>query len=296
MIELLSGIHETVAYGDIPGVKMYRNIKSENYPVHWHTAMEFVMPIKNDYTIVVDGIATTFHEGDIFILPPGTLHELYAPEEGERIILQFDYSMICNIKGMNSILHMVHPFALITQTDAPQLAGRLKASIDEICKEYDAHSPFMEARIYALMIQFFVDLGRTRLNSNIIFPDAAHSRQHEYVEKFLAVCNYITNHCTENITTEDLARLAGFSKFHFARLFKQFTNISCYEYLTQKRIAYAEQLLIEPDISITQVAMQSGFNSLSTFNRVFKTQKGCTPSEYKNLNYTLQKERRHDQS
>ena len=60
--------------------------------------------------------------------------------------------------------------------------------------------------------------------------------------------------------------------------------MSYHEYLTQKRIAHAEQLLIEPNLSITEVAMRSGFNSLSTFNRIFKAAKNCTPSEYKNLN------------
>ena len=43
-------------------------------------------------------------------------------------------------------------------------------------------------------------------------------------------------------------------------------------------------LLLAPDLSITEVAMQSGFNSLSTFNRIFKAAKNCTPSSYKSLN------------
>ena len=100
----------------------------------------------------------------------------------------------------------------------------------------------------------------------------------------MKVCNYISDHCTENISIDRLASLAGFSKFHFARLFKQFSGMSCYEYLTQQRIAHAERLLIQPNLSITEVAMHSGFNSLSTFNRIFKSAKNCTPSEYKRLN------------
>lgn len=132
-------------------------------------------------------------------------------------------------------------------------------------------------------------LGRTNFSANTKFPGITNHKQHEYVEKFMMVCNYITDHCTENITVEELADLAGFSKFHFARLFKQFSNMSCYEYLTQKRIAHAERLLIEPGLSITEVAMRSGFNSLSTFNRIFKSAKNCTPSEYKNLNTKDQK-------
>ena len=100
------------------------------------------------------------------------------------------------------------------------------------------------------------------------------------------MCGYISEHCTEPIVIDQLASLAGFSRFHFARLFKQFTNISCYQYLIQKRVAYAERLLIRPGITITEAAMESGFNSLATFNRVFKTSKGCTPSEYRSLNRT----------
>ena len=71
--------------------------------------------------------------------------------------------------------------------------------------------------------------------------------------------------------------------YHFARLFKQFTNISYYDYLNQRRIMEAQNLLCDPSLTITEVAMRSGFNSLATFNRIFKAQKNCTPREYKQL-------------
>ena len=135
-----------------------------------------------------------------------------------------------------------------------------------------------------MMLRFFIDIGRANFNAITRFPGITSGKQHEYIEKFMNICNYITEHCSENINMEELANLAGFSKFHFSRLFKQFSGMSCYEYLLQKRVALAEQLLIQPDISITEAAMLSGFNSLSTFNRVFKSHKNCTPSEYKNLN------------
>lgn len=290
MIEILNGIHETVAYDALNGLKLYHNVQTENYPLHWHTALEIIMPCENIYTVIIDGKTHCIHEGDIWITAPGTLHELLAPPDGERLILLFDYSLICNVKGMDSLLHMLHPYALISRDTQPDLSKKLQFYLEEISREYDAKSPFAEACVYSLMIRFFVALGRVSLNGDVRFPGITNSKQHEYVEKFMMVCNYITDHCTENISVEDLADLAGFSKFHFARLFKQFTSVSCYDYLIQKRIAHAERLLIEPDISITEVAMHSGFNSLSTFNRIFKASKNCTPSEYKNLNYKNQKQ------
>lgn len=284
MIKILNGIHETVAYDAMDGLNLYHNCDAEDFPVHWHTALEIIMPVKGEYTVVIDDISHTFYEGDIWITPPGTLHKLIAPSTGERLIMLFDYGLICNVKAMDSLLPALHPYTLITKDEYPDLNRQLQSYLDEIIREYDHPMPFSEASIYSLMIRFFATLGRTSFNANAKFPGITRHKQHEYIEKFMTVCNYITDHCTENITVEQLADLAGFSKFHFVRLFKQFTNMSCYQYLTQKRIAYAERLLIEPDLSITEVAMRSGFNSLSTFNRIFKATKNCTPSEYKNLN------------
>lgn len=286
MIELLSGIYETVTYDTCSGLKLYLNKEAENYPLHWHTVMEIILPLKNEYTVVLNETPYTFCAGDIFITPPGVLHALQAPSEGERLILLFDYSLICNIKGMDSLLHSLHPYALISKTDYPLLNETLCACLTAIQQEYQQKSPFFEASLYALTLRFFLTLGRAGFNSDRIFPGIASSKQQEYTEKFMIVCSYISEHCNESIMIDQLANLAGFSRFHFSRLFKQFTNISCYQYLIQKRVAYAERLLIRPGITITEAAMESGFNSLATFNRVFKTLKGCTPSEYRSLSHT----------
>ena len=86
------------------------------------------------------------------------------------------------------------------------------------------------------------------------------------------------------MSLDDAANLAGFSKYHFTRLFKDFTGYSFYKYLNKKRIEHAERLLIDPEVLITEAALQSGFSSLSSFIRMFKIIKGCTPTEFRNMN------------
>lgn len=286
MIEFQNGIRETVIYDAFSGLKLYHNKEAENYPLHWHTVLEIILPLKNGYTVIIDQEPHAFSQDDIFVTPPGVLHELVAPPEGERLILLFDYSLICNIKGMDSLLHSLHPYALISKSEYPQLNDCLRRCLITLQNEYFQRKPFFEASLYSLMVHFFVAFGRTNFNSDRIFPGITGSKQQEYTEKFMMVCSYITEHCVENIDMNRLANLAGFSRFHFSRLFKQFTNISCYQYLIQKRISCAERLLIQPGITITEAAMDSGFNSLATFNRTFKALKGCTPSEYRSLNRT----------
>ncbi|MBS5934997.1 MAG: helix-turn-helix domain-containing protein [Clostridiales bacterium] len=284
MIETLHGIRETVKYHDLPGIKLYLNREAENYPPHWHTALEIIMPYHNSYTIIVDDTSHTIREGELFLIAPGTIHQLQAPSSGERLILLIDYSQICNVNGMNALLPYLRPYVLINYEESKQTLQTLQKSINAIYQEYVQPSPYKEASLKALIIQFFVSIGRYKMNATEKFPGIAITKQYEYIEKFMQICDYITAHCTENLTVDELAVIAGFSKFHFIRLFKQFTNVTCYEYLIQKRIELAERLLIEPNLTITQVALQSGFGSLSSFNRVFKVSKNCTPTEYKNMN------------
>ncbi len=109
------------------------------------------------------------------------------------------------------------------------------------------------------------------------------SRGEEYFEKFINICDYIKEHCAEELTLEQVADISGFSKFYFSKLFKQFAKVSFYKYVNQQRIAKAEMLLVDPANSITDVAMHCGFSSLSPFIRMFKLIKGCTPTEFRKM-------------
>lgn len=291
MIEILNGIVETVAFKGMNGVRVHHNREKDDYPIHWHTAMEIILPLENGYDVEIGTDRIHLNTNDILLIPPGEIHTLFAPDTGSRIIMLIDYSLLCNLRSMDQLLHTLHPYCIVRSNTGDELQDLLSDSLKDymlqIESEYFGGAQYHEARIYSLLISFFVMLGREYCNKDSRFGNFTTNKQHEYVQKFMNVCNYINEHCTEDITVEELADIAGFSKFHFARLFKQFANVSYYDYLTRKRIEHAETLLIIPDISITEVAMQSGFNSLSTFNRVFKNLKNCTPSEYKGLNHQL---------
>lgn len=286
MIEILNGIHEIINYKNVSGlngIRLYHNTETEDYPIHWHIALEIITPIKNTYTVQINNETIICNEKDIILIPPGELHSLIAPQKGERLILQVDSSLLGKLNKLDSFLSLIQPYKLIRYEVNPELSNELGTYLSSIEEEYFMLHPFVESSIYSLLLRFFVTIGRTHLNTYPKFPTSTPSKQYEYIEKFMDICKYITNHCTESITVDDLAVQAGFSKFHFSRLFKQFTGMSCYDYLISQRITYAEQLLLTPSISITEVAMQSGFNSLSTFNRIFKAYKKCTPTEYKRL-------------
>ena len=85
----------------------------------------------------------------------------------------------------------------------------------------------------------------------------------------------------QELTLESVADYIGFSSCYFSRIFKQATGYHFVEYLTLQRVKRAQALLSDTSLNITDISYQSGFKSISTFNRVFKQYRSCSPREYR---------------
>lgn len=286
MARSLNGVFEKVGFDDDSPIIIHLNNIQKDFPMHWHSAMEIIMPLENTFAVSMNNMAYSIQVGDIIFIPPGELHEAYAPPTGSRIVMQFDSSLLSNVKGFSGILPVLLQSRIISSTNAPNLYQAEHDLLLKIYEEYNGNNPLREAAIYSLIIQMFVIIGRNHMDSDTLFPMVRVGKQKEYIEKFNMVFDYIDQNYTEDLTLEAVSGVAGFSKFHFSRLFKQFTDMSFYDYLNQRRVRAAELLLLDPDIPITEIAMQSGFSSISTFNRVFKSFKKCTPTEFKKLYQT----------
>lgn len=281
MIETLQGIKETVNYKQMTGFMLFDNHEYEAYPSHWHTPIEIIVPIKNTYEIICKSKTYQLKESDFFFINSGVLHSMEACE-GERLIFQADFSMLQNVSEIEAVLSSIPSVIHITDGNAPDIHKQLIVLMMKIKEEYFSGNILSGAAVYASLLEILVLMGR-KYTGEGIGPEVTHTKQQEYTTKFIFVCQYISEHCTEDMTLDDVAGLVGFSKYHFTRLFKDFTGCSFYKYLNRKRIAHAERLLIDPEISITEVALQSGFSSLSSFIRMFKIIKDCTPTEFRKM-------------
>lgn len=285
MIESLNGIFETINYKQSTSIKLYDNDEYEDYPAHWHTNPEIIMPTENIYTVECYNQIITLREGDIVLICPGCIHTLYAPEKGRRIIFQADINPLRFMKEIETLVTIISPLIVITPEDFPSIYDKVKSLLLEIKNEYlSSYTSFSEVSIYSKTLEIITLIGRSRAAAGMETPSPdAPRKQEEYIEKFIEICNYISAHCSDELNLEAVASMSGFSKFYFSRLFKQFTNVSFYKYVNQKRIEKAAEMLTEPNISITNVALSCGFESLSSFIRMFKIVKGCTPTEFRNM-------------
>jgi AraC family transcriptional regulator len=93
-------------------------------------------------------------------------------------------------------------------------------------------------------------------------------------------CEYIERHLGEELTLSGIARVAGMSRFHFARLFRVSTGHSPMAYLLRKRIERAKSLLDRGDLAICEIAAMLGFSDQSHFSRTFRKLEGTTPKQF----------------
>ncbi|HRU97158.1 AraC family transcriptional regulator [Ruminococcus sp. XPD3002] len=280
MIKNLSGMYETVEYENKRFVMLYDNDDYEEYPVHWHNAVEIIIPLHNGFSVTSGGVEYNLNEKEIIIIPPGELHQMPA-REGRRIIFQCDNSVLSEVSTLEAITPVFASAIHITPELDKDLYVIARKGILDIYTEYYSREPMADVKIYINLIRMLTAVREFQIRQ--VNEAAMNSISTDDSRKFSYVMKYINQNYTEEISLEKLASIAGYSKYHFSRIFKEYNNMSYIQYINNKRIKAAERLLVDPELSITEVAMRSGFASLTTFNRAFRKAKNCTPSEFKKL-------------
>lgn len=287
MIEKLDGTTETVDFRFSSAVRFYHNDEPTDFPIHWHVPGEIICPIINKYTVTVAGQTLTLQPHDILLIASGELHSIVAPKDGgERYILNYSTALFEQYQEFSALMLSLHPYLLLRHEEMPQFTSKVFGVLQQLEDEYFSERPYRESEISSIMLHLFSMIGRQK--NQAAQQKLTGAKQPEYYALFSELCSYINFHCTEDLSVDDLANKAGFSLYHFSRLFKSMTGTTCHNYITTRRIIYSKSLLVDFSIPITEVAIRSGFNSLATFNRIFKAQIGCTPSEFRRLGSTTE--------
>ncbi len=127
-------------------------------------------------------------------------------------------------------------------------------------------------------IQDFLSARLTECTSAI--SSCREKKENPIIKK---VCSYLNEHFNENFSLDDASSLAGVSPFYLSKLFKEETGETFVNYVTDKRLNKAKQLLSETDFSIKEITAQTGYNDQNYFSRLFKNKFGVTPTDFREM-------------
>jgi len=279
---VMQGEQEFVTYQDGTSFRVWYMTEPDHYSRHYHAAVEVVLPHLGECRYIVEGTQYVVKSTECLFIPAGKMHSMDMPEGGVRNLILFDIECLSGIRGFSSVETLLNQTLYLTGEDP--VTGEVRKRLFMLLEEYYSGSPLTNLACYSKLLDILVLIG------NHCLPDQKSGASEglatlqasgwEAVDRAVA---YVSKHYTEEISLDQISEIAGFSKFHFARIFKRHTNMTFLQFLIHKRISVASHLLCNTDLPVVQVALQSGFSSLSTFNRSFKNTHGCTPTEYRIL-------------
>ena len=228
-------------------------------------------------TYTIEDKVYQVRKGEILIIPQDTAHSLTMEEGSSRYLYLFEPDAIMTMRDIKSMaIYFNKPFHLRDGSDAHVRIRELLLRAKDL---YEKRELMWNTACYSCILRVYATLGQRYLSG--IRPRTADNMRNMDSEVINAVMTYINNHYREELSLENVAGFAGFSRYYFSRSFKKQTGYSFKDYLCQKRLQVAMDLLIRTNRSMRDVAIESGFGSVATFNRVFREKKGCTPTQYR---------------
>ena len=274
---VLQGKREYVTYLEDSSFRMWYSDIPWRYDSHVHSAVEVVLTLEGSVDYVVDGQEYTVRKGEILLIPPEVPHSLSMGENSSRYLFLFEPDAVMGMRDIRGLITSFNrPFYLHDGSEAHIRIREMMLKAADIYKKKElmwntvCYSYIM--RIYALLGQQYLTATSPRRGS------PSHNVDSEVIA---ASMNYINSHYQENLSLDDVSAFAGFSRYYFSRSFKKQTGYSFKDYLCRKRLQVAVEMLTGSDKPMREIAIQSGFGSVATFNRVFRENKGCTPSQYR---------------
>ena len=277
---VLQGKQEFVTYPDDSTIRMWYGVTSDAFGTHWHTALEILMVLEGECVEEAGEERFVVRTDEVLITPPRCSHTLSMGDGGRRCLFLFEMDVFEHMRDFAPLIKL-HKKPLHITAQHP-FHEEFVTTLNHIISLYRFREPLWNTMCYSLLMQLLAREGRNSLL-------AMHEQEALPQQRRLAaspqvmesVLGYINQNYMKEVALEDMAAYAGYSKWYFSRVFKQYTGVSYMQYLTQVRVSHIRQALIDERKSVTQIFEQSGFTSISTFNRAFKEVTGCAPSEYR---------------
>lgn len=216
--------------------------------------------------IDIDGITYELKPGVAFLVDIPSQHRYYLPETSSE--WEFIFITLYGKEALKclDLIKMRHGQIIHLDSNSAPVTHIFnlleKATGNELQDAYESS---------AMAYSFLMQLTRHVLNNE-------HQSWPESVTKAVL---YIQQHFAEPISLDDIVEIAGMSKYHFTRLFQQYSHTTPMKFLTKVRMEQAMKLLKNEKLTIDEIAQEVGYANGNYFNKVFRSFIGVSPGKYR---------------
>ncbi len=260
------------------------NLAQTAVPWHWHEALEFNYITQGTMQVSTPGQTLTFSKGQGFFINSNVLtamvnvdHCIMESHLFHPVLLGGHFNSVFELKYLHPVTQNreidLVPFFGETQLQQQLLGLMQKLTHLQQKQNVEFQTRGYLGEIWLLLIE---ELSQTRTE-----PKAANTRDKD---RLLTMIAFIQDNYQEKLSLDEIAASASVSSRECLRCFRSTIGQTPTDYLISCRVEAAKKLLCNTNMSITQIAMDSGFNSAAYFSKVFRTYTEKTPLEYRKQN------------
>lgn len=249
---------------------------------HYHAEHELIYYIQGKGSRVVGDSLSEFHKGDLVLVGAGLPHLWKNSEEVEQdgldaIIIKFDSTH----KAFNllSMIEFKEIKRLLNQSQqGVKFNKRTVSQIHHLMLSIFSSEPATQMILFLQVLNILAQQTEIELLAS---PEFSLPNTNSEEQRLNRIIEFVSGNYNSPLTLEDISQEAAMTPNSLCRFFKMRTSKTIFQFLNEYRIGKACELLINGDKSISDVCFETGFNSLTSFNRVFKELKQVTPRDFK---------------
>lgn len=245
---------------------------------HYHDFNKITIFIQGKVNYMIEGRSYDLKPYDIVLVKQGDIHKLTVDNSCpyERIIVYISPNFMNAYQTENYDLSYCFQKADQEHSNVLRIPSPEKSSLFRSISnlEHSFTDGGYASELYrqVMFLEFMIHLNRAARKNRLEYIDTDNCN-----EKVLAILDYVGEHLCENLSIDLIANKFYISKYYMMRLFKQETGYTLGQYISQKRLLLAKELL-SSGVPGTQVCYDCGFKDYSTFSRAYKQLFGVTPS------------------
>ncbi|MBD5454988.1 MAG: AraC family transcriptional regulator [Lachnospiraceae bacterium] len=252
---------------------------------HWHSQCEIMHILSGSFHLTLNSDTRTYHAGDVIFITGGMLHSGY-PEDNTCIYdcIIFDLQVLmkenhaCSKTISDFMNHKLIVYKLLSES-----SPLILPLIDQLSEVLSGMQTGYEFMTQGCLYQLFGIILKEHLYEENVDDTANYGR----LTSIKNVLAYISENYYNNISLNDLARIAGMNPKYFCRYFRSMTERTPIDYLNYYRIECAGEMLSTKNISIREAAISCGFNNESYFIKIFHKYKGITPKQFTKVKFEI---------
>ena len=237
---------------------VYQNF---HFVAHLHRSFELIMVLHGSVTMTVEHQTFTLCDGDLALILPNQVHSFETPESSTVLVSVFALEYV--------------PFLTKATRGKGCLSNlfRMDAADEEFLKR-----KLMQDHLTREQLSAYLSLAAAEFLAQATLVPIAQSEKSNLL--FHQMLEYVSSHYRENISLEEMAKALGYESHYLSRCFHAYFHQNFRGFINEYRINYARHLMTLEgrEMTLTEIAFASGFQSVRNFNRIYRSVTGVAPS------------------